>query len=655
MKTQKGLFRRYAKQVIQKFIKYTKNYVKDITEEINVKSFKKYKYNFFFEFIGSFIFVFFISVYMLNSNQNEEYVIKHTKQINPYKNKDIFIPGDNLFDNEINNVQYGNDLNGSTNVESILLEQNIKDDATFKTKEEQSNVDRQVNQAEGNNRTNGLNGSENIENIVEETKESLVQKRETGDGTSEGYSTNDGQTGVTGVSGNNNVLESVEKDETQKTDSQNGYNEKSISQQDILTQSDRPSEGVVVKGTTGDVEGGGNRDIHNSQLEENKQEEKSAKEQTKEGLTKNVGKVIFKDHVNEYSKIKLNDINNIDLGDIDKYEVMKDSGNKHNSNHAVYSFFGCLIYVLFVILGAHINPAYTYALWLVEPKKYGFVITTCYVTFQYFGGILASILCAHLYGSIFIYALLPKKEIMKTFFCEFISTFLLTLLLLSLYNYKKKFMEENKNESSLIFNTTNGKNMTSLYTFSSYEDIYGSDVFNSYNWAGRKENFFFHLDNKYIKYIMNHIFYLLFIFFSLLFFVFVTNTTLNPMFSTSTLYTYLYFKFFQANGSFNISSVVLSFLSVSKILQLVKLYITSLPLWIGPYVGSAFATAFMKLFKEGEEEIVNVIDTNVYSSNKRNERMPLIGKHNVKRNAYLVEYDDNIHHNSSNYLIPSVF
>ncbi|EUD68976.1 hypothetical protein C922_00667 [Plasmodium inui San Antonio 1] len=656
MKTQKGLFRRYAKQVIQKFIKYTKNYVKDITDEINVKSFKKYKYNFFFEFIGSFIFVFFISVYMLNSNQNEEYVIKHTKQINPYKNNDIFIPGDNLFDNEINNVHYGNDLNGPTNVASILLEQKNKgDDATFKTKEKHSNVDRMVSKAEGNNRTDDLNESENIEYIVERTKESLVQTHETGDRTSEEYSPNDGQTSLNGVIGNNDVLRYVQKDEIQKTNSPNGYDEKSGSEQDVLMQSGRRSKGVVEKGSIGDVERGGNLDIHNSELEEKKQEEKSSKERTKEGLTKNVGTVIFKDHVNEFSKIKLNHINNINLGDIDKYEVMKDSGNKHNGNHVVYSFFGCLIYVLFVILGAHINPAYTYALWLVEPKKYGFIITTCYVTFQYFGGILASILCAHMYGSIFIYTLLPKKEIMKTFFCEFISTFLLTLLLLSLYNYKKKFMEENKNENSIIFNTAKGKNMTSLYTFSSYEDIYGSDAFNSYNWGARNENFSFHVDNKYIKYIMNHIFYLLFIFFSLLFFVFVTNTTLNPMFSTCTLYTYLYFKFFQANGCFNIFSVVLSFLSVSKILQLLKLYITSLPLWIGPYVGSAFATAFMKLFKEGEEEIVNIIDTNVYSSNKRNERMPLIGKHNVKRNAYLVEYDDNIYHNSRNYLIPSVF
>ncbi|ANQ10032.1 Uncharacterized protein PCOAH_00040160 [Plasmodium coatneyi] len=651
MKTQRGLFRRYAKQVIQKFIKYTKNYVKDITDEINVKSFKKYKYNFFFEFIGSFIFVFFISVYMLNSNQNEEYVIKHTKQISPYKNNDIFIPGDNLFDNEINNVQYGNDLNGPTNVASILLEHKNKgDDATFKTKEEQSSVDPMVNKAEGNNGTNRLNGKENIEHVPEGTKDSIVQTHEKGNGTSEEYFPNDGQTSVNGVSANNDVLKSVEKDETQKTDSPNGYDEKSGSQQEVVTQLGRPSEGVTEKSTTADTERGDNQDIHSSQMEE-----KNAKEATKEGLTKNVGTVIFKDHVNEFSKIKLNDINKIDLGDIDKYEVMKDSGNKQNSNHAVYSFFGCLIYVLFVILGAHINPAYTYALWLVEPKKYGFVITTCYVTFQYFGGILASILCAHMHGSIFIYALLPKKEIMKTFFCEFISTFLLTLLLLSLYNYKKKFLEENKNENSLLFNTAKGKNMTSLYTFSSYEDIYGSDAFNSSTWGGKNENFIFHVDNKYIKYIMNHIFYLLFIFFSLLFFVFVTNTTLNPMFSTSTLYTYLYFKFFQANGSFHISSVVLSFLSISKILQLVKLYITSLPLWVGPYVGSAFATAFMKLFKEGEEEIVNVIDTNLYSSNRRNETMPLIGKHNVKRNAYLVEYDDNIHYNSSNYLIPSVF
>ncbi|CAA9990900.1 aquaporin, putative [Plasmodium knowlesi strain H] len=656
MKTQKGLFRRYAKQVIQKFIKYTKNYLKDITDEINVKSFKKYKYNFFFEFIGSFIFVFFISVYMLNSNQNEEYVIKHTKQINPYDSNDIFIPGDNLFDNEINNVHYGNDLNGPTSVASILLEQkNKEDDATFKTKEEHSKVYPMVSKAEGNNGTNRLIGSENIEHVSEETKGSLVKKHEMGKRTSQEYSTNGRQTTVNGVSGNNDLLKSVEKDETKKTDSPNGYVEKSGNKDDILRQSAGPSEGGIEKGTTGDVQGESNENIDNNQREEKTQEERSAKELSKEGLTKNVGTVIFKDHVNEFSKIKLNDINNIDLGDIDKYQVMKNSGNKQNSNHAVYSFFGCLIYVLFVILGAHINPAYTYALWLVEPKKYGFVITTCYVTFQYFGGILASILCAHMYGSIFIYALLPKKEIMKTFFCEFISTFLLTLLLLSLYNYKKKFMEENKNENSLIFNTAKGINMTSLYTFSNYEDIYGSDVFNSSNWGGRNERFLLHVDNKYIKYIMNHIFYLLFIFFSLLFFVFVTNTTLNPMFSTSTLYTYLYFKFFQANGSFHISSVVLSFLSVSKIFQMVKLYITSLPLWIGPYVGSAFATAFMKLFKEGEEEIVNVIDTNVYSTNRRNETMPLIGKHNVKRNAYLVEYDDNIHHNSSNYLIPNVF
>ncbi|GAW83494.1 aquaporin 2 [Plasmodium gonderi] len=659
MKILKGLFRRYVKHIIIKLLKYTKNYVKDITDEVNVKSFKRYKYNFFFEFIGSFIFVFFISIYMLNANQNEEYIIKHTNQINPYKRNDIFIPGDNLFDNEINNVHYVNDNNEQKNVVNILMEQEEKNnDETFKTKNKYMKTDHMVNRSSQNNRRNNLNDLENTEPVEEGTKKNLVKKQEEGNETASEYAIHNEQVSVSSENENEHVIgdnyESGfnEKKESEKTVALNEYDKKEIRQQSDPSKSNVHNKRGVEKDDIVD-DSVVVRNIEHVQNQEKKQTSKGA---DKERLTKNVGTVIFKDYVNEYSKIKVNDINSIDLKDIDKYQVMKNSENKGNSNHAVYSFFGCLIYVLFVLLGAHINPAYTYALWLIEPKKYGFVVTTCYVAFQYFGGILASIICAHMYGSIFIYSLLPKKEIMKTFLCEFISTFLITLLLLSLYNYKKKFMEENKNEDSTIFNASKLRNMTSLYSFNSYEDIYGNDVFNTtYNNRSQNGKVFFHIDNKYIKYIINHIFYLLFIFFSLLFFVFVTNTTLNPMFSTCTLYTYLYFKFFQASGSFNIASVFLSFLSVTNILQLIKLYIQSLPLWIGPYVGSAFATGFVKLFREGDEEIVNIIDTNIYNSSKKNETIPLIGKHNIKQNAYLVEYNDNIHYNSSTYLIPHVF
>ncbi|CAX64113.1 hypothetical protein PFAG_01991 [Plasmodium falciparum Santa Lucia] len=603
MKIQKGLFflQRSIKNVLRKIIKFIKGYVKDIIKEINVKSLKKYKYNLFFEFIGSFLFVFFISIYMLNSNSNEEYIIKHTKQINPYKTNDILIPGHNNFEAEINNIKYMNNLNQERKnvVASILLE-------------------KYDNEYKGNNKS---------KREVERDDDKI----------------------------SNNLQNEFEKDNEKKKNYDN------INEKEISTTSDgkiKDMEDPKNISNKNENYDNTNMELKNEKINNKVNDEKNIKNEddinNKENMLKSVDKIIFKEPVNEYSKIKIEDINNINLKDIDQYEVLKNSENKKSSNHAIYSFVGCFIYVIFILLGAHINPAYTYALWLTEPKKYGFALSTLYITFQYFGGIVASIICAHLYGSIFIYTLLPKKEIIKTFLCEFISTFLITLLLLSLYNYKKKFMEENKNDESLTFNINKLRNMSSLYNFNTYEDFYSYDMFSTNQ--NRKYNSFLYIDNKYIKYIMNHIFYLLFIFFSLLFFVFVTNTTLNPMFSTSTLYTYLYYKIFKASNSFKIYSIFISFLSITKIFQLLIFYIQSLPLWIGPYFGSAFAATFLSLFKENEEEIINIIDTNVYSSyNKKKEQIPLIDKNSAKQNAYLIEYNDNIHNNSYNYLLPSVF
>ncbi|KAI4834842.1 aquaporin [Plasmodium brasilianum] len=652
---QKGIFRRYVKYALKKIYNFIKNYIKDIIDEINVKSFKKYKYNFFFEFIGSFIFVFFISIYMLNSNKNEEYVIKHTKQVNPYQRNDIFIPGDNLFDSEINNVKYPkyvNDMNDQLNAGSILLERDKKNSSSVitntqnKYKKLQRLEDNKV--LENSSIINNLKRTGNIGKSEDEMK------------------TDDTQKNKTIVVGENKYFAINNTQADDQSENNNEYTNKD----DNSSYVGKLEQGKEIHKNENDIKGS-SQNWHESEANEDKntiipslpdekkkidEEEiiKNSKVYDKNVLTLNVDTVIFKDKVNEFTKIKVNDINNIDIGNIDQYEVLKSFESRNSSNHAIYSFFGCLIYVLFILLGAHINPAYTYALWLVDPKKYGFALTTFYVTFQYFGGILASILCAHVHGSILIYSLLPKKEIMKTFLCEFISTFLITLLLLSLYNYKKKFTSENKNEESIVFNRDKIKNLASFYSSSLCEDMYGCDMFN--NTHNSKKKIPIHIDNKYIKYIMNHIFYLLFIFFSLLFFVFVTNTTLNPMFSTSTLYTYLYFKFFKGDNTFNIYSVILSFLSITKILQLIKLYIQSLPLWIGPYVGSALATSFMRLFKESDEEIIDVIDTNVYNSNnKKNEKIPLINKYKIKKNAYLEEYNNHMHYNSNNYLLPSVF
>ncbi|SPJ09834.1 aquaporin, putative [Plasmodium sp. DRC-Itaito] len=602
MKIQKGLFlQRSIKNMLRKIIKFIKGYVNDIIKEINVKSFKKYKYNLFFEFIGSFLFVFFISIYMLNSNSNEEYIIKHTKQINPYKTNDILIPGHNNFEAEINNIKYMNylDQEGKNVVASILLE---KYDNEYKgNKESKSEIER-----DDDNKINNHLQNEFEKDVEKKNYDNINAKEVT--------TTSDGE---------------IKDKEDPKNISNKNENYDNT-----------------------------NKELKNEKINNKENDEKNIKNEdginNKENIIKSVDKIIFKEPVNEYSKIKIEDINNINLKNIDQYEVLKNSQNKKSSNHAIYSFVGCFIYVIFILLGAHINPAYTYALWLTEPKKYGFALSTLYVTFQYFGGIVASIICAHLYGSVFIYTLLPKKEIIKTFLCEFISTFLITLLLLSLYNYKKKFMEENKNDESLTFNIKKLRNMSSLYNFNTYEDFYSYDMFSTNH--NRKYNSLLYIDNKYIKYIMNHIFYLLFIFFSLLFFVFVTNTTLNPMFSTSTLYTYLYYKIFKASNSFKIYSIFISFLSITKIFQLLIFYIQSLPLWIGPYFGSAFAATFLALFKENEEEIINIIDTNVYSSyNKKKEQIPLIDKNSAKQNAYLIEYNDNIHYNSYNYLLPSVF
>ncbi|CRG97681.1 aquaporin, putative [Plasmodium gallinaceum] len=624
---QKRIFRSYIKRIFKKISKYIKNYVKDIIEEINVKSFKKYKYNFFFEFIGSFIFVFFISIYMLNSNHNEEYVIKNTKQINPYKTNDIFIPGDNIFDNEINNVRYIKDLNKKINVENILLEKKI-----------QNSVDTN-NERKLNNQKEKL---ENIDKTLENEKKEIKEKIVKEDKTNEPYLSEER---------NNDTKENIKNKDVESIneDYNNSEELKEKMKKNIL-------ENEITNNTNIKIPVLQENKFINKKINiENPTNNLKEKVSNKEPVIKNVENVVFKNDINEFSKIKIADINNINIGDIDKYEVLKNSKSKNNNNHAIYSFFGCLIYVLFVISGAHINPAYTYALWLVEPKKYGFALSTLYVTFQYIGGIVASILCAHIYGSIFIYSLLPKKKIMKTFLCEFLSTFLLTLLLISLYKYKKKFIEDNNNNNnnqSTHFINKKIKKMASSYSFNTYEDIYGYDMFNT---NGGKNKLFIHINNKYIKYIMNHIFYLLFIFFSLLFFVFVTNTTLNPLFSTSTLYTYIYFKIFKSTSHFNLYSIFASFLSITKILHMIKFYIQSLPLWIGPYVGSTFATCFIGLFKNDDEEIINVIDTNIYKYNKKKEKIPLINKYNFKQNAYLIEYNDNIDYNSHNYLTPNVF
>ncbi|VWU49554.1 aquaporin, putative [Hepatocystis sp. ex Piliocolobus tephrosceles] len=381
----------------------------------------------------------------------------------------------------------------------------------------------------------------------------------------------------------------------------------------------------------------------------------NSKENIKESLMKNVDKIILQNSEKELNKIKVYDINNIDLSNIDKYEVLKNVNNENMNNYSFHCFLACFIYVLFIFLGAHINPTYTYALWFLEPNKYGLAITTFYVTAQYFGAILGSIICAHIYGNIFIYSLLPKKTIMKTFLCEFVSTFLLTIVLLSFYNYKKKYLEENKNNNLFFFNTSKQTAMESLHSVNSYEDmIYSQDIFNLYN--TKKNKFKIYFDNKYIKYVMNDIFYLLFIFCSLLFFIFITNTTLNPMVSTSTLYTYLYFKLFQTSSSFDLYKIILSFLSITKIIQMITLYLYSLPLWFGPYMGSSFASFFIKLFRDTEEEVIKAIDTNVYNNNiKKKEKLPLINKYNREKNAYLEEYNDYIYCNPNNYLMTSVF
>ncbi|KEG04153.1 aquaporin, putative [Plasmodium vinckei vinckei] len=614
MKTKGGLllYISYAKYAIKASVKIIKSHIKDIREEINVKSFSKYKYNFLFEFIGSFIFVFLISVYMLNSNQNEEYIIKHINQINPYKKNDIFI-------NELN--MYNNDISGADDIKNISDIKNLNSINDVKMHEAATLLNQGNKQLKEQNDTNigknEINNTKKIDNSISEEKEQKIPN-----------SNEESTTIVNDNKGEENKATNIgEKDANTKNIDDTTINA------DLIEKNDKINE---------------NKDILSL-----------PKDSKKEKLTKDVDEVIFKDKVNEYSKIKLDDINNMDLKNFDDIKILKDSSNKNSSNHAIYSFFGCLIYVLFIIFGAHINPAYTYALWLIDPQKYGFVITTLYATFQYIGGILASILCAHIYGSIFIYSLLPKKHIMKTFLCEFVSTFLLTILLLSFYNYKKLFNEENQNEEEFAFNKDKIKNMSSLYSSHSFEDIYEYDIFSTYDTRNTNNNrykkLFIYFDNKYIKYIINHIFYLLFIFFSLLFFVFVTNTTLNPMFSTSTLCTYLYFKYLQSNNSFSFFSIFFSFLSLGKIMQVIIFYIKSLPLWIGPYAGSACATFFMKLFKDNNEETVNVIDTNVYSYNRTKEKMPLINTNNTNQNAYLEEYNDHICYNSNSYLNYKIF
>ncbi|CDO63872.1 aquaporin, putative [Plasmodium reichenowi] len=635
MKIQKGLFflQRSIKNVLRKIIKFIKGYVKDIIKEINVKSLKKYKYNLFFEFIGSFLFVFFISIYMLNSNSNEEYIIKHTKQINPYKTNDILITGHNNFEAEINNIKYMNNLDQERNnvVASILLE---KYDNEYKG----NNKSKREMERDHDKINNNLQNEFEKDNEKKKNYDNINEK--------EVSTTSDGK--IKDMEDAKNISNKNENYDNTNMELKNEKINNKVNDEKYIKNEDD------INNKVNDEKNIKNEDDINNKVNDERNIKNEDNINNKENMLKSVDKIIFKEPVNEYSKIKIEDINNINLKDIDQYEVLKNSENKKSSNHAIYSFVGCFIYVIFILLGAHINPAYTYALWLTEPKKYGFALSTLYITFQYFGGIVASIICAHLYGSIFIYTLLPKKEIIKTFLCEFISTFLITLLLLSLYNYKKKFMEENKNDESLTFNINKLRNMSSLYNFNTYEDFYSYDMFSTNQ--NRKYNSFLYIDNKYIKYIMNHIFYLLFIFFSLLFFVFVTNTTLNPMFSTSTLYTYLYYKIFKASNSFKIYSIFISFLSITKIFQLLIFYIQSLPLWIGPYFGSAFAATFLSLFKENEEEIINIIDTNVYSSyNKKKEQIPLIDKNSAKQNAYLIEYNDNIHNNSYNYLLPSVF
>ncbi|EAA18262.1 erythrocyte membrane-associated antigen, putative [Plasmodium yoelii yoelii] len=541
MKTKGGLllYINYAKYAIKASVKIIKSHIKDIREEINVKSFSKYKYNFLFEFIGSFIFVFLISVYMLNSNQNEEYIIKHINQINPYKKNDIFI-------NELN--LHNNDINGSEDIRNISDIKNINSINDMKLHEASTLLNQGNKQLKEQNDTsfekNKISNTPKIENSIGEEKEKTIPN------------TNEDSTTIV----NDNKRE---EDEVTNIGEKN-VNTKNID--DTTINDDLIEKNEKINETT---------DIHSL-----------PKDSNKEKLTKDVDEVIFKDKVNEYSKIKLDDINNMDLKKFDDIKILKDSNNKNNSNHAIYSFFGCLIYVLFIILGAHINPAYTYALWLIEPQKYGFVITTLYATFQYIGGILASILCAHIYGSIFIYSLLPRKHIMKTFLCEFVSTFLLTILLLSFYNYKKLFKEENQNEEEFAFNKDKIKNMSSLYSSHSFEDIYEYDIFNTYS----------------------------------------TRSTSNNKYK-----------------------------NFGKIIQVIIFYIKSLPLWIGPYAGSACATFFMKLFKDNNEEIVNVIDTNVYNYNGTKEKMPLINTNNTNQNAYLEEYNDHICYNSNNYLNYKIF
>lgn len=573
---QKGFFRQYSKTVYKGIVKYAKNYIREIIEEINVKSFRKYKYNFLCEFIGSFAFVFFISIYMLQSNSSEEYIITHSKQINPYNNDEIFLNTNPIFENStVNFMKNSEEYEGSIPLDQVMLEKKIINMIKSSDATEDTEMIKSVTETESNEKSSTIIDNDSIKDNVDQTVEET---------------------------------HSV-KPETKENIQENMHEE-----------------------------------MNRMQTEEI---------ELVEPLVKDVEKVTFKDDVNEYSKIKISDIDHIDLENIDKYEKLYNTKNIVNSHHSIYTILGCLIYVLFVILGAHINPAYTYALWFLEPKKYGFLLSTLYVCFQYLGGILASILVAYMYGSIFIYSLLPKKRVMKIFVCETLCTFVLTMILINLYYYKKRFIKESKQEDSDVLNFKQIRNVTSS---SSVYDDFGSYE-NIYKISRRKKLFRMCIENRHVKYIMNHIFYLIFIFSTLLFFIFVTNTTLNPMFMTSTLHTYLYFKLFHTSGVTNIFAMIRSFFSVERIFQMIVMYIYSLPFWVGPYVGSAFASIFILLLKEeNAEEEVNVIDTKVYKTNKKKEKLPLLGTLNLKQNAYLVEYNSNIHQNiNTTFMVPTVY
>lgn len=585
---QKGFFKRYCKTVYKGIVKYTKNYLRDIIEEINVGSFTKYKYNFLCEFIGSFAFVFFISIYMLQSNSSEEYIITRSKQINPYGNNELFLNTDTIFENEsINFLNNSETYERSFPMDQKIFQQKIND-LIQPTEEEVIEDLKGIEFVETTDHTTAQEDVDIIDNDVMKNNLEPAFKEE-----------------------NIHVvlteLEQLPTDSIQKEQpNTNGYNNKRNGTDDILV----------------------------------------------EPLVKEVDKVIFKDDINEYSKIKISDIDQIDLENIDKYEKLSNVKNIVNSHHSIYTILGCLIYVIFVILGAHINPAYTYALWFLEPKKYGFLLSTFYVCFQYLGGILASILVAYMYGSIFIYSLLPKKRVMKIFVCETLCTFILTMILISLYHYKRNFIKESKKEESDPLHFKQIKNLasaSSLYDdFGSYEHMHNS--------SGNKRFVKLCIENRHVKYIMNHIFYLIFIFSTLLFFIFVTNTTLNPMFMTSTLHTYLYFKLFRTSGITNVYSILRSFFSIQKIFQMIVMYIYSLPFWIGPYVGSAFASIVILFLKEEEsEEDINVLDTKVYKTNKKKEKLPLLSSMNLKQNAYLVEYNSNMHQNIHTFMAPAVY